>query len=851
MANLFISYTSDDIEWTRWLCDELQAMGHQLKEFRQDRNPTGNIVAWMDGAYDWADHTLSVYSPAYEKSEYCKHEFEEAARHAITTRSAYHLIAKVRRIDIRLGHRITAHVDLWRLSEADARVALNSYIAGSVNVAVERPKSKRINPIPFPGRVPNNSSPFLADPIFLQGSLFRREDILKDIKAAFDQDDKPNVVALSGGSGAGKSTIAAAYAEIYRKHYRVCWWIRSASTDDLKADLAALAAQLGWLEPDEREGFREKQIIDRLKKQGKDILLIYDDAKDRIALERFLPRPTKAHILITSNAPDWAPFGENVTVRGWSREDGGEFLVVRVPAKNERATAESLSDAMEGLPLALEMAGAYCAQLIIAQDNSTLLAEYARQHQEKELQLFGDGSAVPKEYARHRTAAAAYHLAMEAANSRHDAAQSLLAHVALLAPSAIPLEIFRDGMDRLEEPLRTLILSDGLEEAVDALGDLGLISRPEDVRKGDWDIWSEHIHVHRAIRTIALATLTPEERESIRGAMIGVIEAAHPENDGQLDVSWPKARKLAAHASELLGKGLEPPRGFELVASDLMHKMSLFRGISTLELKKAKSLIDRSLDLRRRKLSDDDRRIAESLTTQALLTQAMNPNKGETTAQRDQRARDLAELAVSMADRLAGQEGPSIVGVPLINLARILRDTGGTVELETARLCCERARDLFRLRQPACATELAFALSVLGRILTAQGGDNLNNARAAIEEALDLYRKTFGRIHPAEANNLVNISDILMDQGEFELARASLEKARAIWERYVGPEAGGVAHCDGKLAETYTRERREEWEANARHYLRQSYDLSLKVLGPDHQVTRARVRQLRSLGLSV
>jgi hypothetical protein len=31
MAKLFISNSSKDREWTQWICDELRAMGHEIR----------------------------------------------------------------------------------------------------------------------------------------------------------------------------------------------------------------------------------------------------------------------------------------------------------------------------------------------------------------------------------------------------------------------------------------------------------------------------------------------------------------------------------------------------------------------------------------------------------------------------------------------------------------------------------------------------------------------------------------------------------------------------------------------------------------------------------------------------
>jgi hypothetical protein len=48
------------------------------------------------------------------------------------------------------------------------------------------------------------------------------------------------ITALHGLRGVGKTTLAAAYAEAHRGHYRATWWIRAQAESTMRADLVAL-----------------------------------------------------------------------------------------------------------------------------------------------------------------------------------------------------------------------------------------------------------------------------------------------------------------------------------------------------------------------------------------------------------------------------------------------------------------------------------------------------------------------------------------------------------------------------------------------------------------------------------
>src|SRR5580700_2439906 len=58
------------------------------------------------------------------------------------------------------------------------------------------------------------------------------------------------ITALHGLRGVGKTTVAAAYAELHRGDYRATWWIRAHSERGMLADLVGLGVRLGWVTPD-------------------------------------------------------------------------------------------------------------------------------------------------------------------------------------------------------------------------------------------------------------------------------------------------------------------------------------------------------------------------------------------------------------------------------------------------------------------------------------------------------------------------------------------------------------------------------------------------------------------------
>jgi hypothetical protein len=198
------------------------------------------------------------------------------------------------------------------------------------------------------------------------GAFYRREAALAEIAAALAGGKRPvaitapSVTALHGLRGVGKTVLAAAYAEYHRGDYRAVWWVRAETEAGLRADLVGLAVRLGWVAEDSQEEPALKAVRERLPADGDGILLIFDNARDPAALRPFLPRAGACRVIVTSNAPNWGGVATPVEIRVWPKETGGEFLAGRHRRGGDRASAEALSEALDGLPLALEMAASYC-----------------------------------------------------------------------------------------------------------------------------------------------------------------------------------------------------------------------------------------------------------------------------------------------------------------------------------------------------------------------------------------------------------------------------------------------------------------------------------------------------------
>ncbi|HEY1701938.1 MAG TPA: hypothetical protein VGG75_19700 [Trebonia sp.] len=123
-------------------------------------------------------------------------------------------------------------------------------------------------------------------PVFLAG----REGLLAELDARLADGPEPRIVALCGLGGAGKTSAAIEYAHRHLAEVGVCWQLPAEDETVLAAEFAVLAAQLGARDlADARDPMASVHGV--LARQGTGWLLVFDNAPDRAAVERFLPRP--------------------------------------------------------------------------------------------------------------------------------------------------------------------------------------------------------------------------------------------------------------------------------------------------------------------------------------------------------------------------------------------------------------------------------------------------------------------------------------------------------------------------------------------------------------------------------
>lgn len=809
MADIFVSYTSSDRDWAFWIAKELEALGHTPRIHEWEIGRGDDIYAWMEERHDAADHVLCVVSDAYLTAPYSTLERNAALWQAAARRPGFVLFVAVKpcRFPTLADH--IRRCELFGVPEDAARLRFRAFMEQRA-----APRSAA-----FPGKVFAVSN----IPIRVPTHFLGRDDALADIERALARyEGRVAITALHGLRGVGKTTLAAAYADTHRSDYRATWWIRAQTEATLRADLAGLGVRLNWVAADEKEEPALAAVMERLVHEGEGLLLVYDNAVDAAGLKPYLPRGGAARVLVTSNAHAWRGVAATVEIRLWPSTIGADYLVARTGREAERAAAESLSEALGGLPLAHEQAAAYCERLDMSFD------DYRRRFETTPVKYLDDARHASAEYHDGLTVAKTFALAIEKAARLHPAAEPLIVHAALLAAEPIPLYLFAEGREAFGEPLGSALADDGLIEAVATLRAFALVDRDTVIDERAPSITTDCLRLHRLVREVAATRREGEALDDARRVLVEAMAEVYPEDTYNEPTTWPRARRLDALALALVGAATLP-KGTDAQARHLLDGLASYRESALAAYAQAQLLYERALAISETVHGPEHCETAMSLNNLALLIKI----QGEFAT-----ARPLMERALAIREKVLGPGHPD-TAASLNNLALLLQEQG---DLAGAQPLAERALAIKEKILGPKHPDTATGLNNLARLLQAQG--DLAGARPLFERSLAIRESIVGPEHPTTATGLNNLALLLHIQGDLAGARPLYERALAIREAVLGPEHPDTATSLNNVAAVL---KGQGDLAGARPLYERSLAICEKVLGPQYPDTAMSLNNLAVL----
>jgi tetratricopeptide (TPR) repeat protein len=377
--------------------------------------------------------------------------------------------------------------------------------------------------------------PFPRNPFFTG-----REDQLEAIHLALTSRGR---AALSGLGGIGKTQTALEYAYRHQSEYDHVFWVRAEQETELITGYVALAKALQI--PGHQQ--EDQQAVVALMKQWLAThdrwLLVLDNADDLRQLRPYLPT-TSGHILLTTRAQTLGDLAQKVEVTRMATDEGALLLLRRATviaddadlaaaSANDQALARTLTTEMDGLPLALDQAGAYIEEQVLSLD------EYLELFRAEKAELLQERGQLDPD---HPSVTVTFKLAFEKVAAASATAAALVQACAFLAPDAIPEEIFSEGGNAFGEPLNTLAESKlALTKAIAEAARFSLISRNPQAKT---------LTIHRLVQEVLRSAMDDNSQRQWAEQVVEAVTAVFPNAEFE---NWEQCDRLIAQAQATTG----------------------------------------------------------------------------------------------------------------------------------------------------------------------------------------------------------------------------------------------------------------------------------------------------------
>jgi tetratricopeptide (TPR) repeat protein len=375
--------------------------------------------------------------------------------------------------------------------------------------------------------------PFRQNPFFTG-----REQVLSDLRAMLlASASLVQPPAISGLGGIGKTQTAIEYAYRYQAEYAAVLWMQASSRETLIADITRAATLLHLPEQDAREQDLIVQALKHWLEVNTGWLLIFDNADDPHIVSDVLPARNSDHILFTTRATAMSDLAQRVPIDEMDRTEGSlpllrraKILSTDAPLTNaseaDRAAAQAIVKAVDGLPLALDQAGAYI------EETQCSLADYLQLYQTHLLE-----ERAKRKNAHPDPVATTWALSFDKVQQANPAAADLLRLCAFLAPDDIPASLFLEAPEDIGSELQSLVGNlHKLNLAIKELLKYSLIRR---------DNTNHTIVVHRLVQAVLRSEMDEETQKQWAERTIRVVNKSFPYIEME---TWPLCQQLLPHA---------------------------------------------------------------------------------------------------------------------------------------------------------------------------------------------------------------------------------------------------------------------------------------------------------------
>jgi len=795
--DFFISYSSADLPWAKWINYQLEEMGFSTEFAQRDFHPGGVFPIYMHNAIEKAEHIIAVLSPNYLEAEYTQPEWAAAFAKDPAGKKGILVPVRVRECDLKGLLIQIIYIDLVGLDEEAARKELLDRLPGTRQMASSKNLDEGPGTIvkrpPFPGKI----APVWSVP-YRQNDQFRgREVILKRLYDTFHADKatslaRPRLLALTGLGGIGKTQTAIEYAYRHRDKYQIVLWVRADSHETLSSGFVDVAEKLNLPEKD----VKERQLVIAAVKdwlaEHCEWLLILDNVSELRMVRDFIPDKGKGHVLLTTQTHAMGGIAQRIQLEQMEIEEAVLFLLRRVniisPAADtlvnvdDYARAKDIVQALGGLPLALEQAGAYI------EDTGCSLSRFLDLCKKQKPDFLKRQSKYGFEHA---TVFTTWSLSFSKIEQANPMASDLLRLCSFLHPDAIPVEMI--------ESIAPASL--GFDDVIAELLNFSLICRNQD----------ETLTVHSLVQDVLKGEMNEDVQRLWAERAVCVVSQAFP--DSIEPDTWPLCQRCLPHAQvcvDLIKKwNME-----SIEAARLLHRTGWYL-LERAQYAQAKLLLKES-QTKYEKSGGKDAELAMILDNLGRL----HVEQCEYTE-----AEQLYKKALTIRKRVLGSDHPD-VAQSLNHLALLYYNQG---KYNKAEPLYTRALTIEEQKLGKYHMDVAITLNNLAWLYCNLG--QYDQAESLLTRALKIQQRPEGSESPAMATTLNALALVVRAKGEYPRAEKLFQQALKIRKRELGQKHPDVATTLNDMAWLFRTQGRYD---EAKELYRQVMEIRMQTLGPSH-----------------
>ena len=692
------------------------------------------------------------------------------------------------------------------------------------HLALDEQETRQLLEASLTALSPHWQVPFQRNPFFTG-----REEILETLHTRLHGEQVVAITqayALHGLGGIGKTQIALEYLYRHAPEYNAVFWIEAETVEFIVSSMLRIAELLQLPEQQETDQQRTVAAVQSWLSTHSQWLLIWDNLEDLKLLHRFLSPVRQGAILITTRCQVLGTLTLGLELSPMRREEGMLFLLRRAKVLEPEATseqiqqlaqrlpteyaaAEKLVTAMDGLPLALDQAGAYI------EDTRCSLSSYLRRFEQRCHQLLDRRGSLGVDHPH--SVIATIGLACQRAAQCHPAALDLLNFCALVSPDAIPEVLVLKGISHLGLVLEPVAADPTqLDQVIADLRSLSLVQRhPE----------TQTLSIHRLVQMVLRERMNEQERAVWMRRVAAVLNMAFPEVAYE---AWGQCERLLPHVLAC-ADATSDQRGSQDLAEVLRKAADYLRERARYD--QSELLYERALRIWNQRVGSEHPEAIRSLNGLARLYYER--------AQFEQ-SKALYQRALHLGERALGPECLEVAYA--LNGLGILHEMLG--EYEQAEPLLQQALYIRKQVRGLEHPDLARSFYNLAMLYAKQGKEE--QSEALYQQALYISEQALGPEHPFLAYPLYGLALLYAEQGKEELAETLYQHALCIDEQALGPEHPDLAYPLNDLAKLYTEQSRYE---EAEPLYQRALHIWEQALGPEHREVADALKHLAELNV--